>query len=73
MVPFIALVLASTSAPVAGMSAPALSGPGTLTSARASARILPSVTVRQGQAIDASGPQVQINRQSDGTMLVEFT
>lgn len=73
MVPVIALVLAAASAPAAGVSAPAKTGPGAIVSARASALILPSVTVRQGQAIEASGPHVQINRQADGTLLVEFT
>ena len=72
MAPFVALVLASAIAPAAGASPPEQGGHGAMTSARASARILLSVRVRQGQGIIASGPAVQINRRGDGTMLVEF-
>lgn len=72
MAPFVALALASAIAPAAGASPPEQGGHGAMTSARASARILPAASIWQGQDIVASGPAVQINRRGDGTMLVEF-
>lgn len=40
--------------------------------ARASARVLPAATVRQGRPPQATGPHVQLRTAADGTVLIEF-
>lgn len=43
-----------------------------VTSARASARIVHSVRVRQGREIASGQPRFQISRDADGAALIEF-
>ncbi|MCL4673688.1 MAG: hypothetical protein KJZ64_12310 [Sphingomonadaceae bacterium] len=73
MVPLVALVLASVSMPAGSAGQPEQGTGGAIVSARASARVLPAVTIRQGQTTRAETPALQITRQPDGTVLVEFT
>ena len=73
MAPLVDLVLASAIAPAAGASPPEQGGRGAMTTAHATARVLPALRVRQGEQVEADGPAIQVNRQPDGSVLVEFT
>lgn len=73
MAPFIALALASAIAPAAGAGPPEQGGRGAMATASATARVLPAVRVHQGEKVEIEGPAIQVNRQPDGTVLIEFT
>lgn len=52
---------------------PASPGTGAAVAVRASARVLPAATVRQGQAPEAQQPAARLTRKGNGEVLLEYT